>query len=218
VSKSNGVENSTDAKLIIAARSKDYGVMLFALTGTPAEIAVLGAVFIGSWFAWMPIVALLEYTTHRWIMHTFNRWLDPKQIQLRSHGAHHQGVDNADFIDMPVRNCILLTAPLMLVTLCVTAVTGAWAIGIAVAMSLLAWCFFYAWAWTVIHRAIHETGAAWFRRTGPLFRYYYDHHMGHHDRVATNFGTVFPMTDYLFGTVSRASAAEVRETRRRKAG
>jgi len=192
--------------------------MLFALAGTISEIALLGAVFVGAWFAWMPFVALLEYATHRWIMHSFNRWLDPKQVQLRAHVAHHQGEDNADFIDTPVRNCVILTAPFMVVTLGVTAITGAWAIGAMVAMSLLAWCFVYAWAWTVIHRSIHETGAAWFRGTGPVFRYYYDHHMGHHDRVGTNFGTLFPMTDYLFGTVARARAAEVRESRRRTVG
>ena len=45
------------------------------------------------WFLiWTPLVALLEYATHRWIMHMANRVLDPKLSQLHAHDAHHGGV------------------------------------------------------------------------------------------------------------------------------
>ena len=37
------------------------------------------------WFLiWAPLVALLEYGAHRWIMHKANRWLDPKLQHLKA--------------------------------------------------------------------------------------------------------------------------------------
>lgn len=152
---------------------------------------------------WLPVVAVLEYATHRWIMHHSNRWLDPKQSQLKAHGAHHQGDDAYELLDMPIGNCAILTSPFFVITLIAGAITGAWTIAFAACVGLMAWWFVYAWLWTTIHRAIHEKGAAWFRKTGPIFNYFYSHHMKHHEQVTSNYGTVFPFTDYLFATVKR---------------
>ena len=67
------------------------------------------------WFLiWAPLVALLEYAAHRWIMHRPNRLLDPRLRQLRAHGTHHQGHNEHEFVDMPLKNCLLVTCPVFL--------------------------------------------------------------------------------------------------------
>src|SRR4028119_2318455 len=63
---------------------------------------------------WTPVVALLEYATHRWIMHLGNRLLDPELVHLKAHGMHHQGMNDDGFVDIRFRDCLLLTAPVFL--------------------------------------------------------------------------------------------------------
>ncbi|HZL90578.1 MAG TPA: sterol desaturase family protein [Pirellulaceae bacterium] len=153
------------------------------------------------WFlVWMPAVALLEYAAHRWIMHRPSRLLDPTLSQFKSHGLHHQGANDQELVDIPLKNCLLLTAPLFLLLMGIGLTAGSLA-GIAIpAAALLSWSLLYTYLWTQMHRAIHGTEANWFRRCGPVFRFFRNHHLRHHAHATVNFGTVFPWTDYLFFT------------------
>src|SRR6476661_722177 len=84
------------------------------LTFLAALALSLAGWLLGFWMwclIWAPLVALLEYATHRWIMHRANRLLDPQLRQLRAHGTHHQGHNDHEFVDMPLKNCLLLTSP-----------------------------------------------------------------------------------------------------------
>jgi hypothetical protein len=163
------------------------------------------------WFViWAPLVALLEYGTHRWIMHLANRLLDPKLSQLKVHGRHHKGNNDHEFVDMPLKNCLLLTSPAFVVL-------GAWGLAVGPfsavvipAAALFAWTVFYTYLWTCMHRAIHGVEPNWFRRCGPVFRFFRNHHLKHHANARVNFGTVFPWTDYLFFTWRDRKAARVR--------
>lgn len=72
----------------------------------------------GCWLLiWSPAIALLEYATHRWIMHKANPVLDPELCQLKAHGKHHQRDNCLEFVDVPLRNTLRLTAPLFLIVL-----------------------------------------------------------------------------------------------------
>lgn len=153
------------------------------------------------WFLiWAPLVALLEYSAHRWIMHKANRLLDPKLGQLKAHGAHHKGSNELEVIDMPLRNCLLLSSPLFLALVVWGFAVGPTSSVIIPAAALLSWSFCYTYLWTRIHRAIHGLETNGFDRLGPVFRFYRDHHLKHHDNTKTNYGTVFPWTDYVFFT------------------
>jgi hypothetical protein len=173
------------------------------------------------WFAiWMPLVALLEYSTHRWIMHKANRWLDPQLRQLKSHAAHHRGANAPEFVDVPLRNCLLLTSPaFFLLVLWGFAIGPLSGVGIPAA-ALLAWSFVYTYLWARMHRAIHGVESNWFHRCGPVFRFFRNHHLKHHVNARVNYGTVFPWTDFLFCTrrdrrttrASRAKGGRVRST------
>lgn len=153
------------------------------------------------WFViWSPLVAFLEYGTHRWIMHRANRFLDPRLTHLKNHGAHHSGQNGPEFVDMPLKNCLLLTSPVLLLLAVWGIVVGPLATVIIPCAALVVWSFVYTYLWTRIHRAIHGTEQNWFWRSGPLFRFFRNHHLKHHAHAKMNYGTVFPVTDYLFFT------------------
>jgi hypothetical protein len=175
-----------------------------SLAGSAAQFAI--------WFAiWCPVVALLEYATHRWIMHRANWLLDPKLLQLRAHGKHHQGSNDRDLVDMPVLNGLRLTAPFLLGVLAYGYLVGPATGIIAPALALLTWSFFYAYLWNRMHRAIHGIEDNWFRRSGPIYRFFLNHHVQHHTHANTNYGTVFPWTDYVFRTCARATSTKFTE-------
>ena len=74
--------------------------LIASLTMTP--LAWLLAFML--WFAiGGPLIALLEYGTHRWIMHVANRLLDPQLHHLKSHAAHHKGENTPEFVDVPLK-------------------------------------------------------------------------------------------------------------------
>src|SRR5687767_12180392 len=162
----------------------------------PSLIVGWGVGFLIWFLIWLPVVALLEYATHRWIMHMANRLLDPSLSQLRAHGAHHQGTNGAEVVDMPWRNCLLLATPFLVLMAGWGMAVGSLASVVAPSLALLSWTLFYAYLWTRIHRAIHGVESNWFGRS-PLFAFYRDHHLKHHEHATINYGTVFPWTDYL---------------------
>jgi hypothetical protein len=149
---------------------------------------------------WSPAVALLEYAAHRWIMHKANSTLDPDLCQLKAHGKHHQGDNGLDFVDVPLRNTLRLTAPLFLIVLLCGLMAGQAANTLLPTAALFAWTVLYVYLWNRMHRAIHGVETNWFRHSGPLYRFYRRHHLRHHHQPRTNFGTVFPITDYVFFT------------------
>ncbi len=174
--------------------------MLLGIDLTPTTLLDFILAFALWIVIWTPVVALLEYIAHRWIMHKANHLLDPDLSQLRAHGKHHQGANHFDLVDVPLKNCFRLTAPFILGVL-----AWGWFVGpvssiVAPLLALLTWCFVYAYLWNRMHRAIHDLEKNWFRRSGPIFRFFMNHHLQHHARARVNYGTVFPWTDYVFGT------------------
>ena len=162
---------------------------------------------------WSPLIALLEYATHRWIMHVANRLLDPQLQHLQSHVAHHKGANAPEFVDVPLKNCLLLTSPAFLSLALWGLAIGPWLAVVLPATALLAWSFFYKYLWARMHRAIHGVESNWFQRCGPVFGFFRNHHLKHHANARVNYGTVFPWTDYLFCTwrgrrAARASGAK----------
>ena len=156
------------------------------------------------WFLlWTPVVALVEYATHRWIMHMANRLLDPTLRQFQTHQSHHEGSNEADLVDMPWKNALLLAAPFFLGLIAWGLLVGPLASIVIPGAAFLLWTLVYTYLWTRIHRAIHDVENNWFRRMHIIFRFFRDHHLRHHIHPTTNYATVFPWTDYLFFTWHR---------------
>lgn len=169
------------------------------------------------WFAALtPFVALVEYASHRWIMHKSNRWLDRKGEQFDAHAAHHSGANSDEFVDIPLRNCLLLATP-VLSTLAVWGLAaGSWSAVTAPFAAMLAWCFVYTYLWSKLHRAIHGVERNWFACSGPVFRFFRKHHLRHHVHAGVNYGTLFPWTDYVFFTWHRRKPIRALRTRAKR--
>lgn len=133
---------------------------------------------------------LAEYAAHRWMMH---RPIFPRSWFYREHAIEHHGRRRNDInIEISPLTVALLAAP----ALSACAWLGPW--------WLAAWVVgvhAYACAWTQIHKAHHDLGAAWVKRL-PGYAYSRRAHLRHHDQPHRNFGTVFPWTDYLFRTAA----------------
>ena len=99
-----------------------------------------------------------------------------------------------------MRNGLRLTAPFILCVLVWGYVVGPAASIVAPVLALLTWCLVYPYLWNRMHRAIHDLEENWFRRSGPIFRFFLNHHLQHHAHARVNYGTVFPWTDYVFRT------------------
>lgn len=156
------------------------------------------------WFvALAPLVAFLEYATHRWIMHWANRLLDPQLVYLKNHGTHHRGHNEGEFVEMPLRNCLLITSPVWLLLIIRGALLGSVLAFAIPAAAMFTWCVGYSYLWTRVHRAIHEPVQNRHHTAGRLFSILRDHHLMHHAHPQRNFGTLFPWTDYLFFTAYR---------------
>jgi hypothetical protein len=191
-------------------------VALAVITSLPLTLTGWVLSFLTWFFLWAPLVALLEYTTHRWIMHKVNRLLDSKLSQFKAHGTHHQGVNDQEFVDMSLKNCLLLTSPFFLLLVSWGLAVGPLSSIVIPAAALLSWSFVYAYLWTQIHRAIHGTDANWFRKSGPIYRFFRNHHLKHHGNTKANYGTVFPWTDYLFFTWHERQVAQAARAKRRR--
>ncbi len=170
------------------------------ISSIPTLLAGFWLAFVMWFLIWTPVVALLEYVAHRWIMHKANHWLDPQLTQLRAHGKHHQGVNDHELVDMPIVNGLRMTAPIFLCLLVWGYVVGPAAGTVAPILALFTWCFVYPYLWNCMHRAIHDLEGNWFRRSGPIYRFFMNHHLHHHTHARVNYGTVFPWTDYVFRT------------------
>ena len=192
-------------------------MQLAVIATLPLALTGLVLSFLTWFLLWAPLVALLEYATHRWIMHKLNRLLDSKLSQFKAHGTHHQGVNDQAFFDMPLKNCLLLTSPFFLLLVSWGLAVGPLSSIVMPAAALLSWSFVYTYLWTQIHRAIHGTDANWFRKCGPIFRFIRDHHLKHHSNAKANYGTLFPWTDYLFFTWHERQVAQAARAKRRRA-
>jgi len=146
------------------------------------------------WLAiWMTVMALAEYSIHRWTMHRWVKWL-PKFIFWDHAIEHHKHKRNDLNIDLPIYYHLIIGSPLIILS-CFMGLPSLIAV-------LLVFCF-HSYTWTKLHRGIHDLEQNWLMKT----KYYEkakDHHIKHHHRPGKNFGVVFLFTDSIFGTKVRS--------------
>lgn len=141
------------------------------------------------WFAIALTYAhLVEYAIHRWFMH--KPTLGRNRLFTDHHVEHHGKGRNDINISAEPERIAIIASPLLV---------GCWWLGPWWAVFVGAFSVVYARAWTIIHSAHHDLDYKAITRV-PLYGYWRDHHLAHHIRPNRNFGTVFPWTDYFFGT------------------
>ncbi len=139
---------------------------------------------------WIIVMAVTEYTIHRWIMHRKRIWV-PASV-FDDHVIEHHNNQRTDInIDLPVYNHLVIGSPLLVASY----LMGGWASFVAL---IVIFCF-HSYAWTKMHRGMHGIEQNWMMKTGFYWRAKL-HHLLHNKRPGKNFGIVFLFVDTLFRT------------------
>lgn len=76
-----------------------------------------------------------------------------------------------------------------------------WFLGVAAGVGVAAGTLFYVLAYETLHWHIHCPDGFRFRKQG-WFLFLLEHHRRHHNRSNINYNVVFPIADWMFGTLS----------------
>lgn len=147
---------------------------------------------------------LVEYASHRWLMHVRHRWTAPAwDAHVGRH--HHYYLSDAPTWDRPRDIWLILFSPIDIVAL-VLIVAGPLAIlwyliGDAAGALVVATCIAYFLAYEALHLTFHLPDGHPALRVGPLAAMR-AHHLRHHLLADThaNYAVVLPLWDRLFGT------------------
>lgn len=138
-------------------------------------------------------MAVSEYWIHRLFMHKpilgrtgFFKWIYLDH-SVEHHGRHRNDIN----IDLPVTNHLIIGLPYIILVY----VIG----GIIAVVSIIIVFAIHSYVWTKMHRGIHGIETNWLTKT-RYYEYCKKHHEQHHTKPNTNFGVVFPITDYIFFT------------------
>lgn len=169
------------------------------------------------WFVTMVVVmSIIEHQVHSGLMHHkpkhfLTRGLAFRKKIFTSHAIEHHDQYRRSFHDDPVppgedrgiRLCLheglIESLPLSL-ALCWYSTIGAIMFPVVVCMHHL--------IWNQIHLEMHKPQQRFFSNW-TAYKLVARHHFLHHRYPTKNFNVAFPVGDYLFGTVAKATPADI---------
>jgi len=194
----------------------------------PAPAPLAEGIPLNPLFVFVPtalVVGLLQTTLFEWVYHRYwlhRPWLPPRMFTAHTL-VHHQLCKHEDTFHVTEEEQE-------------EALTFQWWAGpVIVAINLLPWSFVVwsqrdsglPWAsvlWAIggvvfayylayegFHYLMHKPGIAWIERT-RVFRFLKLHHQLHHSYMGTNFNVVFPLADWMLGTLLREASDAPRVT------
>lgn len=154
--------------------------------------------------------SFVEWLAHRFVLH----WDGIVSFAYRKHDRQHHVLFRADesytaTADTPEdaerRNHVTFVAADYVVFLIVT--TPIWLAvellaGVPVTVGGVFATLAGLQAFNSWHRMMHTPRGGWFERT-RLFKYLCQHHKTHHADTRVNYNVVFPLADWLLGTLKR---------------
>lgn len=162
------------------------------------------------------ILSLLEYATHRYIMHkpTLSRILGTRLLlnAFVNHAVLHHKKCYAIF-DRETGPCglmnigIKLSTSLLLIALPCLLV---FAIDPLTSFVLLIGGPIHSWIWSDVHLEMHSSRCKWYC-TSWIFLYLKRYHYLHHRHPGTNFNFLFPMWDWILGTAAIETEDDCKE-------
>ncbi len=99
----------------------------------------------------------------------------------------------------------LLTSNLLLLPLH----AAYWSVSPVGSVALVSMLLCYMFSWNALHAEMHMPTNGWAFRN-PGFRFLNRHHYMHHMHPGRNYNVVFPLPDYLFGSVVHPSEREMK--------
>lgn len=163
----------------------------------PTEVVIISKIIF--WiFISHAFMAVAEYVCHRWFMHkkqAIIHWWKFREI-YDHHAIEHHGKGRLDInIDLPVYYHLILGLPILI---------GFLLANMPIAFGAFLSTFFYhSYAWTKIHRQIHDLETNWFCKLWlkpSMFSQLKRHHLKHHENPKKNFGVVYLWVDRFMET------------------
>ena len=172
---------------------------------------------LAGWFvAMVVLMSIIEHQVHARLMHKAPRHFLLKRISGRrkiftSHAVKHHGQYREHFHDEPVPSGEdrgirlnlaegLLQAVPVSGALCCVSLTAA-------AMFPAVVCLHHL-IWNQIHLEMHKPQRRFFS-DWAAYKHVARHHFLHHRYPTKNFNVAFPVGDYLFGTVAKATPEDI---------
>lgn len=190
------------------------------------NILLQTAIIVSSVMGWLAFsyafISFFEYQIHRHLMH---RKRLPKWVYracpyildtFQAHAVEHHGIWYREFdyepddhgrehnLDIKIRHTIV-----MILALAPIFVPLIWFFPLGGTI-LLAVSVIHNRMWNMLHRQMHIPKKVIYRNW-PMFRFLARHHFMHHQRSTKNYNVVFPMFDYLFGSVAKPRFRDIRE-------
>lgn len=161
---------------------------------------------LAGFFGSIVLNSFVEHWVHKHIMHKLNPIIPYGYLHTTSHHAkfgHDESYETKDpvlkghvlftwkeYTLFPVF-CLALYAPVELL------------IGRPILAGVLVAVFCGLQAFNSLHWRMHVPENTWFQRTW-VFRFLKNHHKLHHERMDTNLNVVFPLADWVMGTLRRS--------------
>lgn len=156
------------------------------------------------------VVSALEYSAHRWAMHSraLARLVKSSGLEdvFTSHATLHHGRffkpgeftssrdPAARFISIDLGALYMLSGTVWLwLPLALISVKGAIVLALFIAL--------HGATWSAVHREMHFPRGRWFSRT-PVYRFWRSWHELHHERPSTNYNVLLPLWDFVFRTAA----------------
>lgn len=156
------------------------------------------------------LISFIEHQVHQKLMHrrsiaSFKRTFEAHAI------VHHKNHYSKIFSDAPVPpgedKEIRLTvrkAPIKALPVALCLALFSW-LGAAI---FVATFVFHHWVWNNIHLEMHKPEQRIFS-TWTIYKFLARNHWLHHQYPDKNFNVVFPLADYILGTLAHANAADL---------
>lgn len=148
----------------------------------------------------LSLAGLLEWGSHRWLMHRRGTaWYHSHAVE--HHGGGMMEARHTAYSWGQVAAALAATSPLW---------AGALWLGLWGALCWPALLLWWKYAHEAVHRAAHG-GLGWEPAAGllcPWWRLSAAHHLRHHERVTRNYCLLFPWADHALGTADPGTRGE----------
>jgi fatty acid hydroxylase family protein len=149
--------------------------------------------------------SFVEWGAHKFVMHRLNPIIPYGYLHTTSHHAKF-GHDSTYETDDPVlKGHILFTWKEYLIfpIFCLALYAPVeFLIGRPILGGVLLAVFMGLEAFNRLHWFFHSPGGTWFERTW-VFQFLKNHHRIHHEKMDTNLNVVFPLADWVMGTLRK---------------
>ncbi|MDT7042865.1 hypothetical protein [Candidatus Nitronereus thalassa] len=173
---------------------------------------MLGFQIVGWFILSAVLMSFIEHQVHKWLMH--RRSIAAFKHTFEAHAiVHHKNHYSKIFSDAPVPpgedkeiRLTIRKAPIKALPVAMCLAFFSW-LGAAI---FIATFVFHHWVWNNIHLEMHKPEQRAFSHW-RLYQFLARYHWLHHRYPDKNFNVVFPLADFVLGTLAHATPTDLQD-------